>query len=196
MNGHPLWAPVCMIFHIRGNHIGLPRQKSENMNYTIIIVACLALIAIVFVSKMFTERTLKAQALDNGKAAKSISLPLRLQAYERMALYLERIEPNQLVMRIHAPGLTIAQEQNLLLTAIRSEFEHNLSQQIYISNDVWNKICDAKNDIIEIINTVAEQMDETADNQQFAESLLIASAQKPVVDQALVILKNDVQKLF
>ena len=196
MNGHPLWAPVCMIFHIRGNPIWLPRQKSENMNYTIIIVACLALIAIVFVSKMFTERTLKAQALDNGKAAKSISLPLRLQAYERMALYLERIEPNQLVMRIHAPGLSIAQEQNLLLTAIRSEFEHNLSQQIYISNDVWNKICDAKNDIIEIINTVAEQMDETADNQQFAESLLIAAAQKPVVDQALVILKNDVQKLF
>lgn len=169
---------------------------AANMNYTIIIVACLALIAIVFVSKLFTERTLKAQALDNGKAAKSISLPLRLQAYERMALYLERIEPNQLVMRIHAPGLTIAQEQNLLLTAIRSEFEHNLSQQIYISNDVWNKICDAKNDIIEIINTVAEQMDENADNQQFAESLLIAAAQKPVVDQALVILKNDVQKLF
>ena len=166
------------------------------MNYTVIIVACLALVAVVLLAKMLTERTLKLQAMDNGKAAKSISLPLRLQAYERMALYLERIEPNQLVMRIHAPGLTIAQEQNLLLTAIRSEFEHNLSQQIYISNPVWTKICDAKNDIIEIINTVAEQMDEGDDNQQFAEALLIAAAQKPVVDQALVILKNDVQKLF
>ncbi len=166
------------------------------MNYTVIIVACLALVAIVFVSKLFTERTLKIQALDNGKAAKSIVLPLRLQAYERMALYLERIEPNQLVMRIHAPGLTVAQEQNLLLTAIRSEFEHNLSQQIYISNEVWRKICDAKDDIIEIINTVAAQMEDDSDNQQFAESLLIAAAQKPVVDQALMFLKTDVQKLF
>ncbi len=166
------------------------------MNYTVIIVACLALVAIVFVSKLFTERTLKIQALDNGKAAKSIVLPLRLQAYERMALYLERIEPNQLVMRIHAPGLTVAQEQNLLLTAIRSEFEHNLSQQIYISNEVWRKICDAKDDIIEIINTVAAQMEDDSDNQQFAEALLIAAAQKPVVDQALMFLKTDVQKLF
>lgn len=166
------------------------------MNYTVIIVACLALVAIVFVSKLFTERTLKMQALDNGKAAKSIVLPLRLQAYERMALYLERIEPNQLVMRIHAPGLTVAQEQNLLLTAIRSEFEHNLSQQIYISNEVWRKICDAKDDIIEIINTVAAKMEDDSDNQQFAEALLIAAAQKPVVDQALMFLKTDVQKLF
>ncbi len=166
------------------------------MNYTVVIVACLALVAVVVLAKMLTERTLKLQALDSGKAAKSIVLPLRLQAYERMALYLERIEPNQLVMRIHAPGLTVAQEQNLLLTAIRSEFEHNLSQQIYISNEVWNKVCDARDDIIEIINTVAGQMENPDDNRQFAEALLVAAAQKPVVAQALAILKNDVQKLF
>ena len=166
------------------------------MNYTVIIVACLALVAVVLLAKMLTERTLKLQAMDNGKAAKSISLPLRLQAYERMALYLERIEPNQLVMRIHAPGLTIAQEQNLLLTAIRSEFEHNLSQQIYIAPAVWKQICDAKDDIITIINTVAEQMDPNANSLEYAEALLIAAAEKPVVEKALTVLKTDVQKLF
>ncbi|MBQ3739643.1 MAG: hypothetical protein IJQ94_02785 [Bacteroidales bacterium] len=166
------------------------------MNYTVIIVACLALVAVVLLAKMLTERTLKLQAMDNGKAVKGIVLPLRLQAYERMALYLERIEPTQLVMRIHAPGLTVAQEQNLLLTAIRSEFEHNLSQQIYISNPVWKQICNAKDDITEIVNTVAEQMEDGADGQQFAEALLIAAAQKPVVDQALETLKADIQKMF
>lgn len=166
------------------------------MNYTVIIVACLALVAVVLLAKILTERTLKLQAMDNGKAVKGIVLPLRLQAYERMALYLERIEPTQLVMRIHAPGLTVAQEQNLLLTAIRSEFEHNLSQQIYISNPVWKQICNAKDDITEIVNTVAEQMEDGADGQQFAEALLIAAAQKPVVDQALETLKADIQKMF
>lgn len=166
------------------------------MNYTVIIVACLVLVAVVLLAKMLTERTLKLQAMDNGKAVKGIVLPLRLQAYERMALYLERIEPTQLVMRIHAPGLTVAQEQNLLLTAIRSEFEHNLSQQIYISNPVWKQICNAKDDITEIVNTVAEQMEDGADGQQFAEALLIAAAQKPVVDQALETLKADIQKMF
>ena len=166
------------------------------MNYTAIIIACLALVAVVFLAKLFTERSLKMQAMDNGKTVKGIVLPLRLQAYERMALYLERIEPNQLVMRIHGDGLTVAQEQNLLLTAIRGEFEHNLSQQIYIAPAVWKQICDAKDDIITIINTVAEQLDPNANSLEYAEALLIAAAEKPVVEKALTVLKTDVQKLF
>lgn len=166
------------------------------MNYTVVIVACLILVAVVFLAKLFTEKSLKVQAMDNGKTVKGIVLPLRLQAYERMALYLERIEPNQLVMRIHGDGLTVAQEQNLLLTAIRGEFEHNLSQQIYIAPAVWKQICDAKDDIITIVNTVAEQLDPNANSLEYAEALLIASAEKPVVENALAVLKTDVQKLF
>ncbi len=166
------------------------------MNITIIIVACLVLVAIVFITKMMTERSLKMQSLDNGKAVKGIVLPLRLQAYERMALFLERIEPNQLVMRIHSTGLNVAQEQNLLLTAIRSEYEHNLSQQIYISTPVWNQINGAKDDIIDIINAVAGTFQPTDDSLAFAEALLAAAAEKPVVYQAMAVLKADVQKLF
>ncbi len=166
------------------------------MNYTVVIVSCLALVALVALAKLFVERSLKMQALDNGKTVKGIVLPLRLQAYERMALFLERIEPNQLVMRIHGDGLTVAQEQNLLLTAIRSEFEHNLSQQIYISPMVWQQICDAKDDIVTIINTVAADMDPNENSLAFAEALLLASAEKPVVENALSVLKTDIQKLF
>lgn len=166
------------------------------MNYTVVIVSCLALVALVALAKLIVERSLKMQALDNGKTVKGIVLPLRLQAYERMALFLERIEPNQLVMRIHGDGLTVAQEQNLLLTAIRSEFEHNLSQQIYISPMVWQQICDAKDDIVTIINTVAADMDPNENSLAFAEALLLASAEKPVVENALSVLKTDIQKLF
>jgi len=166
------------------------------MNTTAIIIAVIALIGVIALVKMLIERNLKAKAIENGKEVKGIVLPLRLQAYERMALYLERIEPTQLVMRVHAKGLTVAQEQSLLLTAIRSEFEHNLSQQIYISNKVWDDVCHAKDDIIEIVNTVAEQMEDPNDGQTFAESLLIAAAQKPVVMQAMASLKNDVHRLF
>ncbi len=151
---------------------------------------------ILGVAKMVINRGVQMQALDNGKAVKGIVLPLRLQAYERMALFLERIEPNQLVMRIHNTGLNVAQEQNLLLTSIRSEFEHNLSQQIYISNDVWKHICNAKEDIIDIINAVAGQYEPTADSLEFAQALLAAAAEKPVVDKAMLILKTDVQKLY
>lgn len=166
------------------------------MNYTALIIACLMMLAFIAVIKMIINKNVQQQALDNGKTAKGIVLPLRLQAYERMALFLERIEPNQLVMRIHSTGLNVAQEQNLLLTAIRSEFEHNLSQQIYISNEVWRCVCDAKEDIIDIINVVAAQYEPTADSLEFAQALLAAAAEKPVVEKAMLILKTDIQRLF
>ena len=111
-----------------------------------------------------------------------------------MALFLERIDPNQLVLRIHAAGLTVSQEQNLLLMTIRSEFEHNLSQQIYISDAVWEKIIDAKTDIESIINTVAGDYEKDADSRVFAETLLSVAAEKPVVEMAIHILKADMQK--
>jgi len=148
----------------------------------------------VYITKMVMEAKAKIAALENSKKNLSVILPLRLQAYERMALFLERIDPNQLVLRIHASGLTVSQELNLLLTAIRSEFEHNLSQQIYISDSVWAKVCDAKGDIEAIINTVAENYDKNADSHEFAETVLTVSAQKPIVELAIQILKADMQK--
>ena len=148
----------------------------------------------VYITKMVMESKAKIAALGNSKANRAVLLPLRLQAYERMALFLERIDPNQLVMRIHTAGLTVAQEQNLLLTAIRSEFEHNLSQQIYISDSVWEKVCDAKGDIESIINTVAADLDKNAESREFAETVLAVTAQKPVVELAIQILKADMQK--
>ena len=148
----------------------------------------------VYVTKMVMEAKAKMAALVSAKKSQPVVLPLRLQAYERMALFLERIDPNQLVLRIHSAGLTVAQEQNLLLTAIRSEFEHNISQQIYLSDAVWQKVCEAKSDIETIINTVAADYEKAADSREFAEMVLTVTAQKPVVELAIQILKADMQK--
>ncbi len=148
----------------------------------------------IYITRMVMEAKAKIAALENSKKNQSVTLPLRLQAYERMALFLERIDPNQLVLRIHAAGLTVSQEQNLLLMTIRSEFEHNLSQQIYISDAVWEKIIDAKTDIESIINTVAGDYEKDADSRVFAETLLSVAAEKPVVEMAIHILKADMQK--
>jgi len=162
----------------------------------IIIVAVLVLAATILLYRTWAEYALKLKSMDSKKDALGVVLPLRLQAYERMALFLERIEPNQLVMRIHSGGLTVAEEQNLLLTSIRSEFEHNLSQQIYISTPVWNKISDAKDDIIDIINAVAANFPSDSESFPFAEALLTAAAEKPVVQQAMAVLKADLQNMF
>ena len=148
----------------------------------------------VYVTKMVMEAKAKMAALASAKKNQPVMLPLRLQAYERMALFLERIDPNQLVMRIHSAGLTVSQEQNLLLTAIRSEFEHNLSQQIYLSDTVWQRVCEAKTDIESIINTVAADYEKDADSREFAETVLAVTSHKPVVELAIQILKADMQK--
>ena len=158
------------------------------------ILGICILAGIVYITRMVMEAKAKIAALENSKKNQSVTLPLRLQAYERMALFLERIDPNQLVLRIHAAGLTVSQEQNLLLMTIRSEFEHNLSQQIYISDAVWEKIIDAKTDIESIINTVAGDYEKDADSRVFAETLLSVAAEKPVVEMAIHILKADMQK--
>jgi len=83
--------------------------------------------------------------------------PLRLQAYERAILFLERISPENLIMRVNKPGLTCQQLQSELLHTIRSEFEHNLSQQIYISHGAWEMLKIARGRTIQMINTITEK---------------------------------------
>tara|TARA_R110002020_G_scaffold396157_1_gene606152 strand:- start:949 stop:1467 length:519 start_codon:yes stop_codon:yes gene_type:complete len=84
------------------------------------------------------------------KDAQADTLPLRLQAYERLTLFLERIQPAQLLLRVKPTGDKNNYEQ-LLVAQIEQEFEHNLSQQIYMSSECWNVIKSAKNSTIKLI---------------------------------------------
>ena len=77
------------------------------------------------------------------------TLPLRLQAYERLTLFLERISPNQLLIRVKPSSDDKKSYADLLIATIEQEFEHNLSQQIYISNECWSVIKSSKNTLIQ-----------------------------------------------
>ncbi len=85
-------------------------------------------------------------------------LKLQLQAAERFALYLERIAPDRLVMRIHRAGMDAKMLQSEMLRSIREEFDHNLSQQIYISEESWNLIKRSKDEMIKFITQMGEQL--------------------------------------
>ncbi len=82
-------------------------------------------------------------------------LPLRLQAYERFTLFLERIAPNQLLIRVSPFSEDVDNYEKLLTKSIEQEFEHNIAQQIYITTDCWNMINAAKNATIQIIRQTA-----------------------------------------
>lgn len=85
---------------------------------------------------------------------------LELQAAERFALYLERISPDRLVMRLHQNGMSAKMLQSELLRSIREEFDHNLSQQIYISEESWELIKRTKDEMVKFISAMGEMMNE------------------------------------
>lgn len=124
------------------------------------------------------------------------TLPLRLQAYERMTLFLERIEPNKLLIRIKPNNDNLMDYEALLINAIEQEFEHNLTQQIYISKDVWNLILTAKNATIQIIrNTVKKN--NVAHPNKFREEVLTNYLNKLAPSQqAILAIKDEVSNLW
>ena len=79
------------------------------------------------------------------------AMPLRLQAYERMALFLERISPNKLLVRVVPKSSNKEEYESLLITTIEQEYEHNLSQQIYMTDQCWSIITAAKNATIQLL---------------------------------------------
>lgn len=125
-------------------------------------------------------------------------LPLRLQAYERVALLLERISPESLVMRVNKPGMTAHQLHSELLASIRAEFEHNLSQQIYMSSGAWQQVRTAKSNVINMVNAAADlvRKDATAItlSQKIFEQLL--QLNNPPVEEALEFIKKEIRELY
>ena len=126
------------------------------------------------------------------------TLPLRLQAYERFILLLERITPAQAINRALQPGMTIYHFQLTLVQNIREEFEHNVAQQIYVSPSGWAMIKSAKEEIILLINTSAAETDAGAGAAELAKRLLEGWAkldQNPA-QTAIDQLKAEVRQIF
>lgn len=130
------------------------------------------------------------------KENQKISLPLRLQAYERMTLFLERIAPQQLLLRLPSRNLPKKEYETLLVNSIDEEFEHNLSQQIYVSENLWNIIRTAKMATIQIIRKATHD-EQLADSQAMTEFIFKEFINKPSPSaSALSHLKNEVREFL
>ncbi len=124
-------------------------------------------------------------------------MPLRLQAFERFVLFLERIHPSNLVMRLNNPDLTSVQLQSILVRTIREEFEYNLSQQLYLSQQTWELVKNAKEDMVALINQATAR----AGDESMAEALvknifeMVIEKGKLPSEMALDQIKNELQAL-
>jgi MFS superfamily sulfate permease-like transporter len=124
--------------------------------------------------------------------------PIRLQAYERIVLFLERISLESLLVRVSSADMTAQQLHSALLNAIRSEFEHNLSQQIYMSQQAWEVVRNARSNMIKIINSEAEKMPVDSSGMSFSKQLLekIMELEKEPTRAAIEYVKNEVARMI
>ena len=124
------------------------------------------------------------------------AMPLRLQAYERIALFLERISPSKLLIRIAPNNSNKADYEALLIQSIEQEFEHNLSQQIYISDKCWSIATTAKNATIQLIRK-ASMLEKTDTANKLREVVLTEMMERrSPSDAALSFIKEEVSDLW
>lgn len=129
------------------------------------------------------------------KDSQKDTLPVRLQAYERMALFLERIAIPSLVVRVAPQGQDKDAYENLLIKSIETEFDHNLSQQIYMTDECWNIIKAAKNATVQMIRKAAMSQSETAD--KLREDILNDTMEKASPSAtALSFVKKEIGELW
>jgi hypothetical protein len=125
---------------------------------------------------------------------KKDSLPIKLQAYERMLLFSERINPVKLLLRVKPIGDAPDAYLQLLLASIEQEFEHNMVQQLYITDECWIAIIAAKSAVINKLKQTASSVG-TA-NALREKVLLDYSKKVPPTDTAIAFLKNQVKKML
>ncbi|MCQ2264746.1 MAG: hypothetical protein MJZ46_01715 [Bacteroidales bacterium] len=160
------------------------------------LVAVIVFLTSFFSVRMFIQNDERKRLLELKEHNKSVIAPIRLQAYERMAMFLERIEPNQLILRLNDGNTNNAGLRLLLIATIRSEFEHNLSQQIYLSSAVWDKICNAKEETIRIINVSSGKLAPEATGIELVTTIIEETAGVSPVAAAMEALKEEIRLVF
>jgi hypothetical protein len=133
----------------------------------------------------------------SGTEEQKILLPLRLQACERFVLYLERISPNNLLLRVSQPGAGVRELQALLIRTIREEFEYNLSQQLYISQGTWELVRNAKEEAISLVNRAADNLPANANPADLSRAILDLSMERDKLPSAKAIdaIKKEIRLL-
>jgi hypothetical protein len=129
----------------------------------------------------------------------STMTPLKIQAYERVVIFLERIHPNSLVVRVNKLGMNSHQLHLELIKTIKSEYEHNLSQQIYVSYNAWELLKTAKEEIIKLINVSSTKVAHDSPANELAMMILniTSSLEKKLPNEvALEYVKKEVNQTF
>jgi len=175
----------------------------EITNYLFdILKFTMAGIATVYVAfyliKPHLDKSESIQLIELKKTISNQTLPLRLQAYERIVLFIERVNPASMLVRLHSTGLSAAELHSIVANEIRNEFQHNITQQIYVSDRAWTVVTRVKDDTLSVVTNAVKALPETATGLDLSKTVLahLSHLQNNPYDIALKIVKEDMEALF
>ncbi len=167
------------------------------VNYISILLFTVPIVVLgtvmIIIIRLFLKNERENRRLNTIVEDRKIALPLKFQAYERLAMFLERITPENLLTRINKPGINARELQQLCIVNIKKEFEHNLSQQVYVSIETWLHIKSAKNKIEKLINEVSSNLTPKDNGMTFSTELLstyLKSPEDPVESAKRILIKE------
>jgi len=168
----------------------------EILKYVLPLI--IVFVFIYFILNNYLEENLKIKQLDIKLKNQESFAPIRLQAYERLVVYLERITPSNLVMRVHKNGMSSRMLHVEFLKSIRQEYDHNIAQQIYISNAGWELIKSAKEEMIKLVNASAAKVGDNAEGYDLCKVLLeiTMNVDKLPTQIALDYIKKEIRHSF
>jgi hypothetical protein len=129
---------------------------------------------------------------------KGVLLSLKLQAYERLVLFVERINPANLLLRLHHPGISLQDLHTIILTELRAEYQHNITQQLYIEASTWDVVTKLKEDTIAMVNGGVRSLPANAAGVDLSRNILqhMAEMKDNPYELTLALIKKDIHQLF
>jgi len=164
----------------------------------ILIPAIIVFVTAYTILKTYLGKQYQMKLLETKNSVKKTTIPLKLQAYERLSLLCERISPPNLILRLKSPGMNTDDFHMAMLIAVQQEFDHNISQQVYVSDNLWSIIKYARQHVVNTISAIAAEVEQGSSASVFADKLLdyydqadenpLDTAQKAIRREASLLL--------
>jgi len=187
------WRDLFVQFRVLNYHMDYIADLLKILLPAGIVLYGMYLVVVSFLSKE-KEKMLVELKTKNTE----VVLPIRLQAAERLCLFLERITPNNLVRRSNPSSYTINELYSILMNEVREEFNHNFSQQVYFSEETWEAVKRAVEEVTTIINLSRQNLESDGKGIDLAKSIFAQSLerQNDAILYALKQVKSEVNIYF
>lgn len=151
-----------------------------------------------FIMKSFLDSKERKRELKYRTDNQKLITPIKLQSFERIILFLERINLSNLVMRSYVNGMSAKALQAKMHASIREEYEHNIALQLYIPSDTWKMVKSSKEETVKVINNCSDQLREGANGLELSQFILkvVSQVETTPTDIAIEALKKEVSKVF